>query len=111
MTCFSVPASTAILTTLFRKRFPESWHINWLNTMIWGGSLALAIEHVAHGEIVPWPPFLTAMANPADFAAMLGELVTVGLPMLITIILVWGVLAITYEKVLAPSKVLSKAGA
>ena len=35
-----------------------SWSrkLKWLNTMLWGGSALLCVEHIWHGEVVPWPP-------------------------------------------------------
>ncbi len=77
------------MTTTFRKNVPEQWHVGWLNTMILGGAVALAVEHVAHGEIVPWPPFLTAMSNPADAATMFHEMAAVGIPMTLAIVAAW----------------------
>jgi len=114
MACFVVPTTLAILTTAFRKKFPEHLHINWLNTMIWGGAVALAVEHVAHQEIVPWFPFLTAMRTPADTAAMLKEMATVGIPMAVALIFAWMVMIIVYERFIAPVKspasILAKPG-
>ena len=49
--------SLAIVTTIFRKKIPETLHIGWLNIMIWGGAIMLAVEHIAHGEIILYPPF------------------------------------------------------
>ena len=34
-----------------------------LNALLWGGVILLVLEHVWHHEVVPWPPFLTAMAT------------------------------------------------
>jgi hypothetical protein len=101
MACFIVPAALAIVTTTCRKKFPKKWHIGWLNTMIWGGAVGLAVEHIAHQEIVLWPPFLTAMGNPADTAAMLKELATVGIPMTVVIVFAWIVMVIAYELFIA----------
>lgn len=101
MACFVVPAAAGIVTVALRKRFPKRWHVNWLNTMIFGGAAALAVEHVAHGEIVPWPPFLTAMGSPADTAAMLGEMAAVGIPMAVALVLAWVVMVVAYEIVMA----------
>ncbi len=111
MACFLAPATVGLATTAFGKKFPKQWHINWLNAMIWGGVAGLAIEHYAHQEIVPWPPFLTAMQSPADTAAMLGEIAAVGIPMTIALVLAWAVLVIAYEKVLAAGKASSVAAA
>lgn len=102
MACYSAPTAVALATTIFRKKFPEKLHVGWFNTMAWGGALALTVEHVAHGEIVPWPPFLTAMSNPADFSAMLGEIAAVGIPMTIAIVIVWAIMVAVYEKLLSP---------
>ncbi|MFH1404297.1 MAG: hypothetical protein ABIH11_08525 [Candidatus Altiarchaeota archaeon] len=89
MACFSAPMATAVITTIFRKRIPEKYHIGWFNTLAWGGSAGLMIEHLASGEIVPYPPFLTAMANPVDAAVMLSEIMSIGIPMLLACVGVW----------------------
>ena len=58
--------------------------------MLWGGSVLLMFEHIWHGEIVPWFPFLTAEAeNPADAAEMLHEMATVGVAMAALVTVVW----------------------
>ncbi|MDD5340811.1 MAG: hypothetical protein PHV13_06260 [Candidatus ainarchaeum sp.] len=101
MGCFVVPAIVGIVTTFLRKRFPERWHINWLNTMIFGAVVAFGVEHYMNKEIVPWPPFLTAMSSPAAAATMLAEMVTVGIPMAIALVLVWVAMVVVYEKVIA----------
>ena len=49
----------------------------------------LAFEHVWHGEVVPWFPFLTAMADPGDAAEMFHEMATVGVCMAVLVTLVW----------------------
>ncbi len=49
----------------------------------------LLIEHIWHGEVVPWAPFLTAMGNPKDTVVMLKEIATVGVSMAILCTLVW----------------------
>ena len=51
MACFIAPMSLAIVTTIFRKKIPESLKIGWLNVMIWGGVVMLAVEHIAHGTM------------------------------------------------------------
>ncbi|MEM4389228.1 MAG: hypothetical protein QXG98_01020 [Candidatus Micrarchaeia archaeon] len=111
MACFLVPLTLGIFTTFFRKKFPPSWHIGWLNTMIGGGALALAVEHIAHEEIVPWPPFLTAMRTPASTAVMLEEMARVGIPMTIALVVAWAAMVIVYEKVVAKAKSMAVAGA
>jgi len=92
MACFLAPMATGIVTTVFRKKIPAALKIGWLNIMLWGGVAMLAIEHIAHGDVVFYPPFLTAMQNPADIPVMLQELATVGGTMTIAIVLTWIIL-------------------
>ena len=63
--------------------------LKWLMNLLFGGSFLLAFEHIWHGEVVPWYPFLTAAANPADKAEMLHEMATVGVTMAVLITVVW----------------------
>ena len=49
----------------------------------------LAFEHLWHGEIVPFYPFLTAASSPADAMEMLHEMATVGSTMAIVVTAVW----------------------
>ena len=51
----------------------------------------MAFEHVWHGEVVPWFPFLTATENPDATAEMLHEMATSGTAMLLLCIVVWGI--------------------
>ena len=104
MACFIAPTSVAVITTIFRKKFPKNWHINWLNTMIFGGAVGLAVEHIAHQEIVPWFPFLSAMSNSADIAIMLKEMAAVGIPMTLIIVSAWIVMVVVYENFIAADK-------
>lgn len=62
-------------------RIPWSRKLKWLSRLLWGGAFLLAYEHVWHGEVVPWFPFLTAMSDPEDTAEMLHEMATVGVTM------------------------------
>jgi succinate dehydrogenase/fumarate reductase cytochrome b subunit len=101
MACFIVPTTVGVVTTALRKRFPERWHIDWLNAMILGCSVAFAVEHYMNGEIVPWPPFLTAMGSPSATAAMFAEMAAVGVPITLALILAWAVMVIVYEKLIA----------
>ncbi|MDD5269949.1 MAG: hypothetical protein PHE80_02030 [Candidatus Omnitrophica bacterium] len=87
MACFLVPAGTAILTSAIRKKVPEKYHLNWLNSMLWGGVVMLAVEHIAHGEVVLYPPFLTA-----GLAEVLPEMLKVGVPMTLSIFVIWGIM-------------------
>lgn len=98
MACFLVPMSVAVVTTVFRKKIPEKLHIMWLNVLLWGGVVALAIEHIAHEEVVPYFPFLSAMSDPADTATMLGEMATIGTAMLLACVAVWVVMVYVYNR-------------
>ena len=49
----------------------------------------MMIEHIFHGEIVPFYPFLTAMNDPEDTREMLYEILTVGGSMDVAITAVW----------------------
>ncbi|WP_028516812.1 hypothetical protein [Ruminococcus flavefaciens] len=120
MACFIVPATEAVVTTVIQKvvkkneekkdsngsetklRFSEK--LKWLNGMLWGGSGLLAFEHLWHGEITPFFPFLTAANDPADTAAMLHEMATSGSAMAILVTAVWAVAAVAADKITAVQK-------
>ncbi len=87
MACFVVPTAAAIVTTAIGKKVPERYHLNWLNSMLWGGVVMLAVEHIAHKEVVLYPPFLTA-----GLPEVLPEMMRVGVPMTLAIVLIWGVM-------------------
>ena len=71
------------------EKLPFARKLKWLTNLLWGGSALLAFEHLWHGEVVPWFPFLTAMSDPTDKAEMLHEMSTVGVTMAVLITLVW----------------------
>ncbi|EMR74227.1 hypothetical protein MBGDN05_00819 [Thermoplasmatales archaeon SCGC AB-539-N05] len=108
MACFIAPMSVGIVTTLFRKKIPENLKIGWLNMMIWGGAIMLAVEHIAHEEIVLYPPFLTAMQTPAEIPVMLQEMAVVGGTMTIAIVLIWSIMVYVYNKKIHVQKILLK---
>ena len=111
MACFLVPAAEAVVTTVITKALEskeqkvevslgdkniekvETSHfsrkLKWLNNLLWGGSALLAFEHIWHGEVVPWFPFLTAAGNPEDMAEVIHEMSTVGVTMAILVTAVW----------------------
>ena len=134
MACFTVPATEAIITTIAGKIIKSkekkmaltgavntkpdsegsekiSWStkIGWLNKMLWGGSALLAFEHVWHGEVVPWFPFLTAMADPADAAEMFGEMATVGVTMAVIITVTWLIMCKAADVIMAKAPKVSPA--
>jgi hypothetical protein len=84
MACFLVPMTLGIITTIMRKTFPKKLHIDWLNMILWGGVIMLVVEHIAHGEIVPYPPFLTA-----GMSEILPEMLAVGIPMAVFCTSTW----------------------
>lgn len=94
MACFIVPMALGILTTLLHRKFPKELHAGWLNALLWGGTLMLAVEHVAHGEIVPYPPFLTA-----GLAEVLPEMLTIGAPMAIVNVGIWSAMILVNRKI------------
>ena len=134
MACFVVPAAEAIIVTaayIAAKKHEQkieapkladgnkfesddvklTWskRLSWLLGLLWGGVLLLAFEHFWHGEVVPFPPFLTAMATPEDTAEMLHEMSTVGVSMAVTVTAVWGVIcAVAEAKVKKIKKGLKK---
>lgn len=117
MACFLVPVAEAVVTTVITKaveskenkqaalkgandngslemeyKIPFSRKLKWLNNLLWGGSALLAFEHLWHGEIVPWFPFLTAASDSAAASQMLSEMATVGVSMAALVTAVWGVM-------------------
>lgn len=70
-------------------KIPFSRKLKWLCYLQWGGAFLLAFEHIWHGEIVPFFPFLTAVGDSAAVAEMLREIATVGVGMAIATTAVW----------------------
>lgn len=116
MACFLVPAAEAAIVTVATQiliardskvlakfkceenemskadahaKVPFSKKLRWLSNLLWGGSFLLAFEHVWHGEVVPWFPFLSAAGNPAYASMMLHEMSTVGVTMAVLVTAVW----------------------
>jgi hypothetical protein len=101
MACFLVTTTEAVVTTLIKKgtdnntevkaseKHPFLKRLGRLNNMLWGGSALLALEHVWHGEVTPWFPFLTAAADPGETMQMLHEMATTGIAMAALVTAVW----------------------
>ena len=107
MACFLVPVADAAVVTAatqmvkMKEKKQETAHtteepaiplsrkLQWLCNLLWGGALLLAFEHLWHGEVVPWFPFLTAASDPAETAIMLSEMSTVGVTMAVLVTAVW----------------------
>lgn len=123
MACFIVPATEAVVTTIVTKvikskenkngneekvnisfsdgtveevqKIKFSTKLGWLNKLLWGGSALLAFEHIWHGEVVPFFPFLTAVKN-GETVGMLQEMGTVGVMMAVLVTAVWvGIVAVS----------------
>ena len=124
MACFIVPAAEAVVVTAAayairnRKKKgaalrPPTWpptveipwrrKFRWLSWLLWGGALLLAYEHVWHGEVVPWFPFLTAMNDPGDTAEMLHEMATIGVTMASIVTGVWVAMCLAADATLKRS--------
>lgn len=102
MACFLVPAAEAVVTTVAAKAMKKNGKasadkvtlankLDGLNKLLWGGCALLCFEHVWHGEVVPFFPFLTAMNDPAETQVMLSEMASVGGAMAIFLTAVWAV--------------------
>lgn len=116
MACFIVPGTEAIVTTIATKIIEKkevsvdksdikfehkellSTKLKRLNGLLWGGSALLAFEHLWHGEIQPFFPFLTAASNPSDAIDMLHEMSTVGVTMAVLVTAVWAVSNVVISK-------------
>ena len=124
MACFVVSAVAAIgvgaakyvvkhhekkneLTVNEPKEYKFGSEVKWskklayLELMLWSGSFVLAGEHVLHGEVSPYPPFLTAAGEgPEAVSEMLTEMGTVGVVMLAALVATWaiGVLVVDFLK-------------
>lgn len=110
MACFIVPTTEAVITKIVEKKVggakkceghkvnPFVKRLPWLRNILMGGSVLLAYEHVWHGEVQPFFPFLTAMSNASDTAEMLTEMSTVGVGMAVLVTLTWVGMVIVAEK-------------
>lgn len=127
MACFIVPATEAVITTITAKviekkelkeeidihsadisglssdnghtSFRLSKKMKWLNNMLWGGSALLAFEHLWHGEIVPWAPFLTAASSKKELFGMFHEMSTVGVSMAVLVTFIWGIMVLLSNRI------------
>lgn len=123
MACFTVPLVESVVVTAVEKAeekresniaeqgkistgkamIPLSRKFKWLNGMLLGGSALLAFEHVWHGEVTPWFPFLTAMSDKADAMEMLHEISTVGVSMAALVTAAWLGICVAAEAILKRS--------
>ena len=125
MACFLIPTAEAVITTITKKvilkketenpsgnqeiNFSEK--LGWLNKMLWGGSALLAFEHIWHGEITPFFPFLTNAVDSAERIAMLQEMAVSGVGMSVLVTAVWlGMVSVVsyWQKKKIPVKAVQK---
>ena len=84
----SAPAETPARTGFSRKLF-------WLAELLWGGVILLAFEHLWHGEVVPFFPFLTAATEgPQAVSEMLSEMASVGVLMAVLVTVIWAAMVL-----------------
>ena len=76
-----------------------STKLAYLETGLFAGSFVLAAEHMLHGEVVPYPPFLTATETAEGTMEMLHEIATVGVSMFAIVVGVWALGVFIYDLV------------
>ena len=122
MACFLVPTTEAIVTSVASKKLNDYVdeseasdltihfikNMKTLNSMLLGGSALLMFEHLWHGEITPFFPFLTAASSPQQFTAMLKEMATVGVTMALFVTFVWVVMTLVTFKMQLPHTKVSE---
>jgi len=91
MACFVTPLVVGIILAVIRKLWSgaERVKLDILVYLMLGGALVLVAEHAWHGEVVPWPPFLTAMQSPEDIPVVINEMIRVGGAMTVAVTGVW----------------------
>ncbi len=97
MACFSACLAEGLAVHFLKKSLKSKGKaqsleksLGSLETMLFGGSALLALEHIWHGEIGPYFPFLTKAATPEGMDEMINEILTVGVGMDVMVTLVWG---------------------
>lgn len=108
MACFIVPTVEAAALTVTKKHIAKKAEaggstesarrsldlvrkLTWLTNLLWGGAVLLAFEHLWHGEVIPFFPFLSALTERSTTQQMLFEMGTVGVGMALLVTVVWGV--------------------
>ena len=100
MACFVAPLVEAIAFTAYRKLSgkPVQESVKTLETMLWGGTVMLIVDHIINGELTWRFPFFTALGNTGGAAVMWHEILTVGVPICMVITLFWAVWALTARR-------------
>ena len=94
-------AKKAAVETKQEKKLPWSKKLMLMAQLLWGGAFLLCFEHIWHGEVVPWFPFLTAMNDPGDTAEMLHEMSTIGVTMAIIVTVTWAIMMFAADRIMA----------
>lgn len=99
MCCFVMPLIQGIAVSSIRKSKSREikdktcshfmQQLPKLETMLWGGTVMLIVDHIINGEVTWRYPFFTALEQAGGAHVMLREMLTVGLPMCGVITLVW----------------------
>lgn len=121
MACFVVPAAEAVIVSIMHKKavkneakikevqvdhaviedkLPMSTKLSWLKYLLIGGAMLLMFEHIWHGEVVPWFPFLTAMSAPETAIEALREMAVSGTLMAVLVTVVWFIMCKAAEAIL-----------
>ena len=116
MACFTISAAAAIGVSVARhivkhhekknelvvksepKEYKFGSEVKWstrlgyLELALFAGAFVLAGEHILHGEVVPYFPFLTAVTEGEEAVSeMLHEMGTVGVAMLAIVVVAWAI--------------------
>jgi hypothetical protein len=126
MACFLVPAAEAVVVKIIEKHeekkeaaariecgtagmsavqednaaIPASRKLRFLFRLLAGGSVLLAFEHLWHGEITLYFPFLTAVNSHAEMVSMLHEMATAGVMMSVSVTAVWAAAVSIAERII-----------
>ena len=97
MCCFVVPMAEAIAVTAVRRHLAKSsakhgevsnkeklFKVSKLESMLWGGTIFLVVDHVINGELTWRFPFFTG-----DPENMLHEILTTGVAMSVICTIIW----------------------
>jgi hypothetical protein len=89
--CFITPLVVGVVLAVVKRlwRGAERARLDVLVYLMLGGALVLTFEHAWHGEIAPWPPFLTVMKSPEDIPVVINEVTIEGGAMTLAVTGAW----------------------